>query len=133
MLAAFLRKRVFEQIGPFETKYIVGDVEFLARAAFREVNMGTIPQIITDYYLTGDNGVFTKAPRIRWDILRINLRYGTICDALYWTQREILPPHVRNIRQLALRLWYAMLKVTLPVRHALGIRRRKARGDCSPS
>jgi hypothetical protein len=95
MLGAFLRKRVFAQIGPYKTKYVCGDVEFLARAAFRGVRMASIPQLITDYYHTGDNASITKVWNLRWDILRINLRYGTLNDVLYWMRREILPPLAR--------------------------------------
>jgi glycosyltransferase involved in cell wall biosynthesis len=94
MVAAFLRKRVFEQIGRFETKYVCGDVEFLARAAFRGIKMGVMPQIVTDYYFTGNNGQVTKWRQIEWDLLAINRRYGTASDVLHCLRTRIIPLHV---------------------------------------
>jgi glycosyltransferase involved in cell wall biosynthesis len=94
IVAAFFRKRVFEQIGPFETKYVCGDTEFLVRAVFRGIKMGVMPQIVTDYYFTGNNGVLTKRLQIEWDLLAINRRYGTASDVLHWVRTSIIPAHV---------------------------------------
>jgi GT2 family glycosyltransferase len=95
MPAAFLRKRVFEEIGPFETKYVCGDAEFLVRAVFRGIKMGVMPQIVTDYYLTGNNGVLTKWFQIDGDLLAINRRYGTASDVLHCVTTRTIPAHVR--------------------------------------
>jgi glycosyltransferase involved in cell wall biosynthesis len=90
MAAAFLRKRVFDLLGPFETKYVCGDTEFLVRAAFRGTKMGTMPQIVVDYYLTGNNRIITEARKIEREKLAINLRYGTLSDILYWIKWGIV-------------------------------------------
>jgi GT2 family glycosyltransferase len=94
MVSAFLRRRVFEQIGPFETKYACGDSEFLARAAFRGIKMGLMPYIVTDYCLTGNNGLLTKWRQIEWDYVAISRRYGTASDVLYCLRAGIIHPHV---------------------------------------
>jgi len=94
-VAAFLRKRVFEQIGPIETKYVCLDTEFLVRAVSRGIKMGVMPQIVTDYYFTGNNGVLTKWRQVEWDILAINRRYGTASDVLHCVRTRIIPAHVR--------------------------------------
>jgi glycosyltransferase involved in cell wall biosynthesis len=94
---SFLRRRVFEQIGPFETKFAIGDGEFLARAAFRGIKMGVIPQIVTDDYLHGQSGVFTKWWKVEWDWLEINRRYGTASDVWDCFRRKIIPLPARWI------------------------------------
>jgi glycosyltransferase involved in cell wall biosynthesis len=94
MVAAFLRKRVFEQNGPFETQYVCGDTEFLVRAASRGVKMGVMPHVVTDYYLTGNNGVLTKWRQMGWDVLAINRRYGTASDVLDCLRTRIIPRHL---------------------------------------
>ena len=94
MVAAFLRKRVFEQIGLFETKYLTGDREFLVRAAFRGIKMGVMPHIVTDYYVTGNNGVLTKWRQVEWEGLAIHRRYGTAGDVLYCVLTTIIPAHL---------------------------------------
>jgi glycosyltransferase involved in cell wall biosynthesis len=77
MVAAFMRKRVFERIGLFATQYSCGDNEFLFRAAARGVRMGLIPETVIDFHITGSGGVSTKKWRLMADSVRIMALYGT--------------------------------------------------------
>ena len=79
-LAGFIRRRVFDTIGPLSTEFACGDVEFWARAARQGIRMDMMPQTVLDYHITGDNGVFTKRTRIEADMVRINARHGSPLD-----------------------------------------------------
>jgi glycosyltransferase involved in cell wall biosynthesis len=90
-LAPFIRRRVFEQIGPLATKYSCGDMEFWARAAARGIHMGLMPQVVADYHLTWSNGVFEKRWRIAADMVAINYLYGSASDVLHCVWRKFNP------------------------------------------
>jgi hypothetical protein len=81
-VASFMRRTVFDRVGRFATDYVAGDTEFWVRAAKAGVSMGVVPQVVVDYFFTGKNVVRTKAFQIYRDVIRINWRYGTVCDLL---------------------------------------------------
>jgi len=89
-LASFVRSRVFEKIGLFATDFVIGDYEFWGRAVSRKVPIGLIPDVVVDYHYTGENGIFTKADRIRWDRVRIAHRYGTPSDLVFELRNAIV-------------------------------------------
>ena len=97
-VAAFVRRRVFELIGPLATKYDCGDVEFWARAASHRIKMGLMPQLVVDYYLTGENGVIRKRPGLVRGIVSINARYGNLSDVWDCVWRHILRPALDGMR-----------------------------------
>jgi glycosyltransferase involved in cell wall biosynthesis len=81
-ISAFIRRRVFDQIGLMSVEYACGDVEFWARAASRGIKMGLIPDVVLDYYYTGQNGVFTKEWRIAAEMVKLNQLYGNTPDVI---------------------------------------------------
>lgn len=83
-LGGFIRRRVFEQIGLFRTDFVIGDYEFWARAVSGGVRIGLVPDIVADYYFTGQNTVILKSRRISYDMLRIARMHGTARDVLYY-------------------------------------------------
>ncbi len=91
-LSAFIRRRVFEKIGPLSTDYVCGDIEFWGRAALAGIRMGMMPQEVVDYHMTGLNGVTTKRWKVAADMVRINVRYGTRSDVLHCWWRFYVRP-----------------------------------------
>jgi glycosyltransferase involved in cell wall biosynthesis len=81
-VAGFVRRRVFEQIGPLSTDYACGDVEFWARAAAQGVRMGLISDVVVDYQITGENGFIRKRWSVARDMIRINAKYGSRRDVI---------------------------------------------------
>jgi glycosyltransferase involved in cell wall biosynthesis len=104
-MSAFLRPSVFQKIGNFETRYACGDMEFWMRAASRGIKMGIFPEIVVDYYYTGQNTVTQKRKQIASDMIHITSRYGNKLDVLLaiWRFR------FRNtIMQFAIRLAHSL-------------------------
>jgi glycosyltransferase involved in cell wall biosynthesis len=81
-ISAFIRRRGFDQIGLMSVEYACGDVEFWTRSASNDIKMGLIPDVVLDYYYTGQNGVFTKEWRIAAEMVRLNRLYGNTFDVL---------------------------------------------------
>jgi len=92
-LSSFVRRRVFDRIGLLATKYACGDVEFWTRAASRGVGMGLIPQVVVDYFITGENGVIRKRWKIASDMVAINATYGNAADVVNCLWRRY-PQHL---------------------------------------
>lgn len=81
-LAAFVRRRLFDRIGSWSTRYSCGDVEFWARAIANGAKIGLIPDVVVDYHFTGSNGAMRMQPRLRLDLVRLNVLYGTPRDVV---------------------------------------------------
>ncbi len=92
-ISAFIRRRVFDQIGLMSVEYACGDVEFWTRAASRGIKMGLIPDVVLDYHYTGQNGVITKEWQIAAEMVRLNRLYGTTSDVLLAVWRHY-PLHI---------------------------------------
>lgn len=88
--ASFIRRRVFDLVGPFSTEYVCGDTEWWVRAASKGVPMGVMPHVVLDYYFTGFNGLITKGRRVKMDVVRINIRYGSIGDICHVVFRKLI-------------------------------------------
>jgi glycosyltransferase involved in cell wall biosynthesis len=73
--AAFLRRKVFDQVGLFDTDYTSGDTEFWMRCASLGIRAAQMPGVFFDYHFTGTNGVITKLWELYHDQLRIYARY----------------------------------------------------------
>ena len=92
-VTGFIRRRVFQKIGPWSTAYSCGDVEFWARAARAGVTMDVVPDVLIDYCLHGENGIIRKRSELIRDMIKICWRYGGLlfmgaCILRYW----LLPP-----------------------------------------
>lgn len=83
-LGGFVRRRVFEQIGEYATDYVIGDYEFWARAVSKGVEIELMPEVVADYYFTGENTVTLKSRQILIDMMRISSKYGTLSDVAYY-------------------------------------------------
>ena len=89
-VAAFIRRRVFERIGPFSTVHSCGDLEFWARAARHGMTMGVMPQVVVDYYRSDFHISAVKWEELIADIICINREYGTSADVLSWVLRKYI-------------------------------------------
>jgi glycosyltransferase involved in cell wall biosynthesis len=83
-LGGFVRRWVFEKIGVFSTDFIIGDYEFWARAVSMEIPIALMPDILSDYYYTGENAVTLKTRQIVIDMINIARKYGTANDVAYY-------------------------------------------------
>jgi len=86
LVASFIRRRVFEQIGSFATEYIAGDTEFAMRAVAAGVKMDVCAEVFIDYHITGANTILTKRLAMNRDRFVLNWRYGGFrekCSAAY--------------------------------------------------
>ncbi len=79
---AFVRRSVFDSIGLLPEDCACGDIEFWTRAAYSGLRMGLIPDVIFDYYFTGQNGTFTRGRALIDDRLTFVRRYGSRKDVL---------------------------------------------------
>ena len=77
---AFVRRLVFDQIGGLSTEYAVGDWEFWLRASANNIRMEILPNVVMDYYITGDNGTITRKWRMARDKMKVIRKYGTPLD-----------------------------------------------------
>lgn len=97
--ASFIRKRVFDKIGFFSAEYSCIDTEFFIRAATFGIKMGTIPQVILDYHLTGQNGYYKKRWRLIFDYIRVVVRYGGFNDLMYVIMVQVRMLIVGGVRR----------------------------------
>ena len=74
--AAFFRRDLFDRLGYFRTDFTGGDYEFFARAARMGARMIAIGQVVVDFNLTGDNGIFRNAWKVHKDGVRIACMHG---------------------------------------------------------
>lgn len=79
---AFVRRHIFDKIGLLPEDCACGDVEFWTRAAYSGLRMGLLPNVIFDYYFTGQNGTFTRGRALIQDRLAFVRRYGSHRDVL---------------------------------------------------
>jgi len=112
-VAAFIRRRVFEQVGCLSTQYACGDIEFWARAAFAGVRFGVMRDVIVDYRRTAVSSCVVKRWRLKADIIRVNARWGTSADVLASVFRKYVSDeiargcvalHIHPLRKL--RRWF---------------------------
>jgi len=82
-IASFSRKSVFDKTGPFSNQYLLGDVEFWARAAHLGINMALVPEYFLDYYITGENAIGRIKRKDLWVYVDIARYYGDWTDVLY--------------------------------------------------
>ncbi len=108
-LASFMRRNVFDRIGPLSTDFVAGDIELWARCAKRGLKMGLIPDIVVDYHYTGYNGILVKRWRAARDVVKICAMYGTWSDVLYSTYRNFVKPFA--YRPLALSFRWSWKKI----------------------
>ena len=80
---AFVHRRLYDRIGLHATNYVIGDYEFWGRAIRMGAKCALLPDVVADYHFTGDNGVITKADKIRKDYIRIANAYGANIDKIY--------------------------------------------------
>jgi glycosyltransferase len=85
-IAAFVRRRVFDRIGLFDTAFRAGDTEFWLRASRAGVRFGLLPEVVADYHVTGGNGIVRLKPALARDVLRLALRHGTLDDLRFVTR-----------------------------------------------
>lgn len=83
-LGGFVRRGVFDRIGVYAADFVIGDYEFWARAVSKGVRIALIPDVVADYYFTGENTVTLKSREILIDMLRIARRYGTAGDVAHY-------------------------------------------------
>ncbi len=112
---AVVNRRLYERIGLHATNYVIGDYEFWARAIWLGAKCALLPIVVADYHLTGENGVITKADRVRSDQVRIVSAYGTNIDKAYVllrVQKQALIAVLANISHAIgfhpLRWWFKM-------------------------
>lgn len=110
-VAAFVRRKVFNDIGLFATGYSCGDTEFWARAASKGNRMGVVVDVVVDRHLTEICGVFLKRGRLRWDGLRVNVRYGTAANVGWYFNARYLKPYTYG----------AVLQLLASACHTLGL------------
>ena len=79
-VAAFIRRSVFERIGPFDLRFKCGDTEYWIRAAQAGLRFGAMPYTVMDYHLTGDNGITKYSQRIARELIQIAWEKGTLDD-----------------------------------------------------
>lgn len=77
-LGHFIRRTVFDLIGPFDPNYVAADGEFYCRAASRNIKMGFVQDIVADYFITGQNQSIVKVARMADDCIEIAKKYGDI-------------------------------------------------------
>lgn len=129
-LSAYIRRSVFDRIGPFSLEYVCGDTEFWVRAAQHGIRFGLMPAVVTDYHLTGDNGITQHAQQIAKDLIQIALKHGTLSDIVFMTTwmgpRALgIEPQVHKVFEFAnaydihpfrkARAWVAEQKAKRPV------------------
>jgi glycosyltransferase involved in cell wall biosynthesis len=115
-IASFIRKRVIDEVGGMSTEYWPGDVEFWARVARHGAKMALLPDHFVDYYLTGDNGVITRARQCQTIFYHTARLHGSTADVLYVLIFKLLVFEITNpIRMAAhalglhpLRWWLSM-------------------------
>lgn len=84
-MTAFIRRRVFDQVGMLETRYICGDTEFWARCAASGRRMALADRPFLRYQVSGPNGIVVRRWRVLRDHAAIAWRYGTALDAGIFT------------------------------------------------
>lgn len=82
-IASFSRKRIFDKTGPFSTQYLLGDVEFWARAAHLGISMAVVPEYFLDYHITGENAIGRIKRKDLWVYVDIARYYGDWTDVLF--------------------------------------------------
>jgi glycosyltransferase involved in cell wall biosynthesis len=114
-IASFIRKRVIDEVGGMSTEYWPGDVEFWARVASHGAKMVILPDHFVDYYLTGDNGVITRARQCQTIFYHTARLHGTMADVLYVLGTKLLVFEITNPIRMAvhalgfhpLRWWFS--------------------------
>jgi glycosyltransferase involved in cell wall biosynthesis len=115
-IASFIRKRVIDEVGGMSTEYWPGDVEFWARVARHGAKMVILPDHFVDYYLTGDNGVITRARQCQTIFYHTARFHGNFSDVLYVLVAKVLVFEITNPLVIAahalglhpLRWWFRM-------------------------
>ena len=102
-LASFMRRSVFDRIGPLSTEFVAGDIELWARCVHRGLKMGLMPDIVVDYHYTGFNGILVKRWRAARDMVRICARYGSTSDVANSIYRNFVKPFTYRPLALAFR------------------------------
>lgn len=125
-VALFVRRRVFEQLGPFRIDLACGDTEYWARAAARGLRMAVVPDVFADYNYGDQNGVIRLNWRISRDLLKIVAMYGTPADVAWtvWTRRGSLAgvPTLRHeAGKVAHRYGFHPLRTIRRARERLGV------------
>lgn len=95
-IASFIRKRVIDEVGGMSTKYWPGDVEFWARVARQGAKMALLPDHFVDYYLTGNNGVMTRARQCQTIFYHAARLHGNFSDVLYVLITKLLAFEITN-------------------------------------
>jgi glycosyltransferase involved in cell wall biosynthesis len=115
-IASFVRKRVIEKVGGMSDVYWPGDVEFWARVAKHGAKMALLPDHFVDYYLTGENGVTTRARQCNVIFYHTARLHGNMADVLYVLFVKLLMFEITNPLRIAahilglhpLRWWLSM-------------------------
>ena len=84
-IASFVRRRAFDRVGQFSTRFVCGDTEYWIRAAQAGVHFGLMADVVVDYHLTGDNGITRYSKQIAKDLVRIAIERGTLADIVFMT------------------------------------------------
>ena len=108
-MASFMRRSVFDRVGPLSTEFVGGDVELWVRCAHKELKMGLIPDIVVDYYYTGYNGILVKRWEAARGMVKVCARYGRWSDVVYSIYRNFIKPF--TYRPLALMFRWSWKKV----------------------
>lgn len=89
-IASFIRKRVIDEVGGMCTEFYPGDVEFWARVACHGAKMVLLPDHFVDYYLTGENGVYTRARECQTILYHTARLHGNLADVFYVLLAKVL-------------------------------------------
>ncbi len=100
-IASFIRKRVIDEVGGMSTAYWPGDVEFWARVSSHGARMVLLPDHFVDYYLTGENGVMTRARKCQTILYHTARLHGTPADVAYVIFAKLLPFEILNPLRMA--------------------------------
>jgi glycosyltransferase involved in cell wall biosynthesis len=101
-IASFVRKRIIDEVGGMSEVYWPGDVEFWARVAKHGAKIVLLPDHFVDYYLTGENGVMTRARQCHTIFYHTARLHGNMADVLYVLLAKVLVFEITNpIRMMA--------------------------------
>jgi glycosyltransferase involved in cell wall biosynthesis len=106
---AFIRHRVFASVGLMSVDYSNGDTEFWLRCASRGIQFAEIPEVMLDYYFTGENGIVTKRWQLFADRVRLYAKYGNKAELVFWMSLYFLATLLHQLGlhpTIALRRWH---------------------------
>jgi len=79
----FLRRRVVDRLGSFNSAYLGADYEYWIRAAKAGCRLAIVDRVMLHYHISQASGVERKRIQMLFGLLRLAREYGTTSDFLY--------------------------------------------------